>query len=254
MAFSTSEATEQVQSFFDEEYQVIAGQVIPSISDLPLDNTGKQIDLCMLFIDLRESTRIGKALKRETIAKMYKSFLWGISKIARENNGEPKSFNGDGVLIVFHGLSKEAHAVKAAMQMSYYITQILKPRIQNYIKNSIKLLDLDFSFGIGVDTGTILVVRGGIRGEGNNDLVWAGNATNQAVKLSALSKGNIDNKKPNIFISEGVYAALPDSLKVSKKNGLIIGNKMWVKKQQGILPPNLNSLIFYYTNYYIKLP
>jgi class 3 adenylate cyclase len=43
---------------------------------------------------------------------------------------------------------------------------------------------MDFNFGIGIDVGNILVVRAGIKGEDNSDLVWAGNATNISVKLN----------------------------------------------------------------------
>ena len=253
MSFTLKDATDQVASFFNETYTITSGQVIPTIADLPLGNSGREIELCVLFIDIRESTRIVKALKRETCAKMYKSFLWGISKIAREHGGETKSFNGDGVLIIFHGVNKEVHAVKAAMEMSFYIMHVLKPKIQSYIDKSTKLSDLDFDFGIGIDTGTVLVVRGGMKGEGNNDLVWAGNATNQAVKLSAFSKEKHDGtSKPKIFISENVYTSLSDSLKNNRSNiGIPIVTPIWKKQFTGLL--TLNSFTYYHTTYYIKL-
>ncbi len=236
MSLSKQELEKQADYFFNETYDIKTGYVIPTIGDLPLGNSGKEVELAILFIDLRESTRIVKALQRPTSAKMYKTFLWGVSKISREHGGEVRSFNGDGVLVMFAGAGKEESATKTALRLSYFVKEILKPRIQKYISNSIKLADVDLNFGIGVDCGTVLVVAGGIRGTDNNDLVWVGNATNMAVKLSSKSK---DYLKENfhVFISEAVYKALPQNLQFYKTiGGLPISTPIWVKKLGGLLP------------------
>ncbi len=68
---------------------------------------------------------------------------------------------------------------------------------------------MDFNFGIGIDTGKVLVVRGGIRGENNNDLVWVGNATNYAVKLTSIPDENY-----YVFITEDVYKYMAGSSKL----------------------------------------
>lgn len=164
----------------------------------------------MLFIDIRESTAIVDGFRRVTAAKMYKSFLWGVAKIARSNSGELRSFNGDGVLIAFNGDLKCTNAAKAALQMSWFVKNVLKPKLEKYFQNNNQLYDLDFDFDIGIDVGTILVVRGGIRGENNNDLVWVGNATNNAVKLSSLPDPGY-----HLFISEAAYSKLHNSSKLS---------------------------------------
>jgi class 3 adenylate cyclase len=62
----------------------------------------------------------------------------------------------------------------------------MAPKMKGLFSNNQQLAGMDFRVGIGVDVGTVLVVRGGIRGEDNSDLVWVGNATNIAVKLSEL--------------------------------------------------------------------
>ena len=81
------ELTETVNRFFNTKYSVASGKVIPSVTDLPLFiNTGRELELAMLFIDIRESTKIIDGFRRTTAAKMYKSFQWGVSKIARDNS------------------------------------------------------------------------------------------------------------------------------------------------------------------------
>lgn len=202
------EITREVDNFFRGDYEITEGRVIPDVADIPLGKNGKEVELAMLFIDIRESTKIVDGLRRVTAAKMYKSFLWGVAQIARMNGGELRSFNGDGVLMAFIGSTKRSNAVKAALQMSWFAQEVLKPKMESIFENNQQLRDLDFDFGIGIDVGKVLVVRGGIRGENNNDLVWVGNATNYAVKLSSLSKDNY-----RIYISEDVYKNMNESSK-----------------------------------------
>ena len=199
-----------VDDFFSGNYDVTDGRVIPDVADVPFGKNGKEIELAMLFIDIRESTKIVDGLRRITAARMYKSFLWGVAKIARLNDGELRSFNGDGVLVAFVGDNKRTNAVKAALQMSWFAKEILKPKLDAVFRDSQQLRGegIEFDFGIGIDVGKVLVVRGGIRGENNNDLVWVGNATNFAVKLSGLSEDEY-----HIYISEDVYKYMAKSSK-----------------------------------------
>ena len=208
-----------VSDFFSGEYTIVNTKQIPEAKDLAFGKSAKQVDLAILFIDMRESTKIMAAIRRTTAARIYKSFLWGISKIAKDNGGEVRSFNGDGVLVAFVGDRKCNHAVKAAMQMKYFCQVVLKPKTYAYLKDNVKLDTTLFDYGIGIDTGTILVVRGGIRGDNNNDLVWVGDATNMAVKLSGLSSDPY-----NIRVSKSVYSLLNDDRKVSG------GQNMWEER------------------------
>jgi len=212
------EIIKAVSDFFSGDYEIIEGRAIPDVADIQLGKNGREIELAMLFIDIKESTKIVDGLRRTTAARMYKSFLWGVAQIAKMNNGELRSFNGDGVLMAFIGKSKRTNATKAAMQMSWFAQKVLKPKLDTVFQNNRLLCDqeIEFDFGIGIDVGKVLVVRGGIRGGNNNDLVWVGNATNFAVKLSALSKDGY-----HIYISEDVYKKMKKSSKIGgnpKKN------------------------------------
>jgi len=101
------EIVDGVNDFFDGSYDVTEGRVIPDIGDIAFGKSGREIELAMLFIDIRKSTTIVDALRRTTAARMYKAFLWGVARIAIMNGGELRSFNGDGVLVAFSGDSKK---------------------------------------------------------------------------------------------------------------------------------------------------
>ncbi len=111
-------------------------------------------------------------------------------------------------MVVFAGTDRANNAVRAAMEMSWFIQDILKPKVDGYMKANRELSNIGLSFGIGVDMGTVLVVRGGFKGENNNDLVWVGNATNYAVKLSNVTSSNAGH----VRVMESVYKALNDNL------------------------------------------
>lgn len=194
------------ESFFEGEYEVTQGSVVPDVQDVAFGKVGRELQLAMLFIDVRESTKIVDAFRRTTAARMYKGFLFGVAKIAQQNGGELRSFNGDGVLMAFIGDNKRTNAAKAALQMAWFCKSVLKPRLKKYFENNQQASDLDFDFGIGIAQGPVLVVRGGIRGENNNDLVWVGNATNIAVKISGF--GSAPN---NVWITEDVYKHMEES-------------------------------------------
>ena len=195
---SKEEIIKGVEDFFNGDYSITSGYVIPGVDDIPLGKNGREIEV--------------DGLRRTTAAKMYKSFLWGVAQIARLNNGELRSFNGDGVLVVFIGKSKRTAAAKAALQMSWFAKKVLKPKLDTVFQNNQSLQNqrIEFDLGIGIDVGKVLVVRGGIRGENNNDLVWVGNATNYAVRLSELSKDGY-----TVYISEDVYKLMDRSSKFS---------------------------------------
>jgi len=215
MALTKADCEKAVAEFFSGKYAITDAEKIPSVENLTFGKNGKRIELAMLFIDIRESTEIVDASRRVTAARMYKSFLWGVTKIARENDGEVCSFNGDGVLVAFAGDGKRTSAAKAALQMRWFSSELLKPQMDLYFEDNTQLQSKEFDFGIGVDVGEVLVVRGGIRGDKNNDLVWVGNATNYAVKLSK------EGKQPyHVYISQRVYDQLNGSSKFSIKEGI----------------------------------
>src|SRR3989344_6679033 len=153
---SKDDLVKGVNDYFSGSYTITQGTVVPDVENIQLGKNGRELDLAMLFIDIRESTKIVDGSRRITAAKMYKSFLWGIAQIARANNGELRSFNGDGVLVAFIGDSKRTNAAKAALQMSWFCQKILKPKVESYFQNNNQLNGFDFDFGIGIDTGKVL--------------------------------------------------------------------------------------------------
>ena len=203
----------RVDSYMAGTYTTTRKQSVPNPQDIPLGNEAAELQAATLFIDVRQSSDITNAFRRQTAAKMMKAYFAGAVKIINANKGYVRSFNGDGMLAIFIGEQRSDNAVKAAMQLKWYVNHVLEPKFRRHFANNLTALgsSLSFSIGSGIDEGTIYAVRIGI--QGTNDVAWIGRCTNTSAKLS-----NIAN---SIAITEAVYKQLSNTRLFSN------GSYMW---------------------------
>lgn len=217
-----SDLEEMVSDYLEGNYETYDPEGVPKPEDIPLGNEAAKLEATALFIDIRQSSDITNVFRRQTAAKMVKGYFDGSVRIIRMNDGEVRSFNGDGMLALFVGGSRSTHAVKAAMQVDWFVGNILKPQIARYFENnqSASNQELDFNIGCGLDEGHILAVRVGIRG--TNDVAWVGRCTNMAAKLAS----NVSSSFHNVGITRAVYDRLNDSRKYDSS-----GTHMWSEEE-----------------------
>jgi len=190
-----------VQNVLDEQWERRQGQKVPDPEDLPLKNLAVELDATVLYADLAASTKMTKGYKDWFAAEVYKSYLYCAAKIIRARGGSITAYDGDRVMGVFIGSSKNTDAAKCGLQINYAAQKIVMAKIQaKYPKNTYVLKQR-----VGIDTSKLFIARTGIRG--SNDLVWVGNASNNAAKMAAL-----DPKYPT-YISAAVYNMLNESSK-----------------------------------------
>ena len=228
---------DKIKEIIDTKFEVTDITTVPDLDDkrLTFANTGLRFESTTLYIDMRGSTKILNKHNRTSVAKLHKAYFYIIVKIAKSLGGEVRSFNGDGMLVFFQGITKTtlSNAVKSAMQMKYMLTEneVVKKKLEKYSS---------IDFGIGIDDGKILCTKVGLAGTNNRDLVWIGNAVNKSVKI-----GDKLRSPKHIGISSLVYNNLNDEVKYhTKKDGSKVD--MWT---QGYFRYNENTEIYYYTNY-----
>ncbi|MFT6138734.1 MAG: class 3 adenylate cyclase [Salibacteraceae bacterium] len=234
-----NKATEIIDNPFD----VIDVTTVPNIDDsrLTFGNTGLRFESTVLYIDMRESTKLLNKHNRRTTAKLHMAYFHTIVTIANSLGGSVRSFNGDGMLVFFQGTTKDSlsKAVKSAMQMAYMLVSDdskVKKKLEKYSA---------LNFGIGLDHGKLLCTKAGKQGSNNRDLVWLGNAVNKSVKIGdKLSKPN------HIGISSHVYTNLNDDVKIHKytdSSGYEREVNMWQVEQHTY---NGVTEDYYYTSYH----
>lgn len=220
MAINKQELQRVVAEHLSGVYETYRPQGVPSPADIPLGNKAALIEATAVFSDIRQSSDIANAFRRQTAAKMLKAYFDGAVRIARANDGHVRSFNGDGMLTLFVGGSRSNNAVKAAMQTKWFIEEVLWPKFDSYFteKSAERGAPLKFSAGMGLDDGNIYAVRIGIRG--TNDVAWVGRCTNTAAKLS-----DVLQRPRNIAVTSAVYQRLDAERKLSE------GRNMWSAEQ-----------------------
>jgi len=190
-----------VQNVLDEQWERRQGKEIPDPEDLPLKNLAVELEATVLYADLAASTKMTKGYKDWFAADVYKSYLYCAAKIIRARDGIITAYDGDRVMGVFIGESKNTNAAKCGLQINYAAQKSVMAKIQAKYPTSTFALKQR----VGIDTSKLFVARTGIRG--SNDLVWVGNASNNAAKMAAL-----DPKYPT-YISAAVYNMLNESSK-----------------------------------------
>lgn len=215
-----SDIEEKIAGYLDGDYDRTKMQSVPFPEDIPLGNKAVELQAATLFIDVRQSSDITNAFRRQTAAKMMKAYFDGAVRIVNKNDGSVRSFNGDGMLAIFIGDSRTNHAAKAAMNIKWFVNDLLKPAFKQYFSNNKTAIGsaLDFSVGEGLDEGTIFAVKVGIKG--TNDVAWIGRCTNTSAKLS-----NIATSPKSIAITRAVYERLNDDRKYSD------GTHMWTDEE-----------------------
>jgi class 3 adenylate cyclase len=215
MATNKAELQTMVANYMAGTYETVQTASVPAPEDVPLGNKAKVLTATALFIDIRQSSDITNTFRRQTAAKMLKSYFDGAVRIIRHNGGDVRSFNGDGMLALFVGKSQRNDAVRAAMQVKWFVRHVLAPKFNDFFdRDAARGQRLDFAIGCGIDYGDIYAVKVGIRG--TNDVAWVGRCTNTAAKLA-----NVLRTPRNVGVTRAVYKALNKDRKYSK------GKLMW---------------------------
>lgn len=201
---------------------------LPLTNNLPDSNKIYQGKASILFVDMRESTKLPEKFNTSQLVKIYRSYIRTVVQAIRYSGGVVRDFMGDGVLAVFidneEGTSEDK-AVRAARYITTAIDKLLNPALDQTIKHRI-------SCGIGIHTGDISLSKVGMKGKEQLDdaenefgIAWIGNSTNLACKFS----GAVGNGA--IFVSPSTYSALSDidgkqnwqEIEISKGSNILKG-------------------------------
>lgn len=201
----------QVKDTFRLPWEVQATSNVPAPTDLRLNaNHAKDLETAtILYADLDGSTAMVDGYKWQFSAEIYKTFLRCASQVIRSEGGTITAYDGDRVMAIFTGDSKNTNAVRAAMKINYAVTNIIQPSLDTQYPNT----GFQISHVVGVDTSQMRAARIGVHGD--NDIVWVGRAANYAAKLTSLSGATT-------WITKAVFDAMNESVKKSSD-----GTPMW---------------------------
>ena len=206
------ELSAEVKKTFAAAWSFRKGTVVPKSADLTLGNEGVDLDATVLYADLAESTNLVDTHFPQFAAEIYKTYLYCAARIIRSEGGEITAYDGDRVMAVYLGGTKNTAAARTALKINYAVLHIINPALGGaYPKAKYRIKHV-----VGVDRSSLHAARTGVRGD--NDIVWVGSAANHAAKLTTLAPTHSSN------ITEAVYNGMLAPAKFSSK-----GEAIWQK-------------------------
>lgn len=224
------ELTNEVNKIFKTEWVIRDGTKVPEPEDIKLGNEGVKIQATVLYADLDGSTNLVDSKKPTFAAEIYKTYLYCAAKIIKYEGGTITAYDGDRIMAIFIGGSKNTTAVRTALKIKYAVSEIINPEIKKVYSSS----DYKIKQVVGIDSSQLIAARTGVRG--SNDIVWVGRSANYAAKLSSYDASH------STRITKQVYSNLAEEAKYSD------GKNMWE-----VDPSPLNNETIYRTNYQWKI-
>lgn len=226
------ELKSEVATIFQERWEIREGTVVPESEALALGNEGVKLNATVLYADLAASTNMVETHKHHFSAEVYKAYLHCAAKLVRTEGGAITAYDGDRIMGVFIGDTKNTNAVRCSLKLNGVVRNIINPALRaQYPGTKFVVRQL-----VGIDTSELWVARTGVRGA--NDLVWVGRAANYAAKLTTL-----DATYPT-WITKAVYSVMNETVKVSSD-----GRQMWEARSW----KPMNNITIYRSNWYRNL-
>jgi class 3 adenylate cyclase len=201
--------TEKVKSYANSLWaEIPKGRVVPTPENQNLThgNTGVNVDVTVLYADIKDSTKMVDELPPTRSAEYYKAYLECGARVIKENNGTITAYDGDRIMAIFIGDSQVVDAVNTALQLNWVVRNIVNPIFSDMYGESHR----ELSHTIGIDKGEILATKAGVRLD--NDIVWIGAPANYAAKLNSFE--GLDPEY-QIRITSQALSCIPSSIFVN---------------------------------------
>ncbi|WP_435206986.1 adenylate/guanylate cyclase domain-containing protein [Micromonospora sp. bgisy143] len=197
---------ESVRQHVENACIIVNTDDIPERDQVKLAAEAVQVEATALSIDIRQFSGLTNAFGRQVVVRMLRAFFEGSVRIVEGSSGTVADFNGDGMIVLFAGADRTERAFRAASQIRWFLTEVLRPRFAKYFESDqfLKARIEEFDAGCGLDDGLVLIGRVG--SEGFNDIAWVGRCVNTAAKACKLA----GSSKPIIATHE-VYERLDTS-------------------------------------------
>jgi class 3 adenylate cyclase len=223
----------EVAKILRENWETRDGEVVPEPDDLKLGNDSVNLDATVLYADMSGSTALVDTHKAHFAAEVYKCYMVCTSRIIKSEGGAVTAYDGDRIMAVFIGGSKNTTAARCALKINWAVKNIVNPAIKKQYGDKAYQMD----HVIGIDASSLFVCRIGVRND--NDLVWVGRAANYAAKLTTMNTGY------PVYITGSVF----DRLKDDSKYGGDPRRLMWEERQW----TNMSNMRIYRSSWWWSL-
>jgi class 3 adenylate cyclase len=150
-----NDLTGVVSDILKTQWESRDGRVVPDAEDIQLGNDAVKLDGTVLYADLADSTGLVKQKSAPYAAEVYKCYLHCASKIIEHYEGVITAFDGDRVMAVYIGDSKNSNAARSALAINHAVTKIINPQIEQQYPGQGYVVRQS----VGIDTALSLLPR-----------------------------------------------------------------------------------------------
>jgi adenylate cyclase len=172
-------------------------QVLQSNQD-DLPQSGRELDVTVLFADIRDFTKMSAALSGQDVVKLLNEVHEHLVKCIFETGGTLDKYIGDGVMAYFGApmgqLRHADQAVECALKMRRAISELNAIRVARG--------DEPLRIGIGIHSGAAVV--GDVGAQFRREFTVIGDTVNTASRIESLTKKH----RVDILLSEDVRSRL----------------------------------------------
>ena len=119
----------EVKSILDTSWQVREGQRVPEAEGVKLGNDAVKLAGTVLYADIAESTAMVNDFANWFAADIYKAFLLSACRIIRGEGGVITAFDGDRVMAVYIGNTKNTAAARTGLKINFAVSEIINDEI-----------------------------------------------------------------------------------------------------------------------------
>lgn len=156
---------------------------IPFEQEISKKKKVKNLQCSILFVDIRNSTKMQDENGKKNMVKIYKMFARLVTRAIEDNKGKVMQIVGDGMLCIFANKDKNSgqHAIDTVKSINTYIEESYNPNVESLWK---------IKCGFGVCSGHVLMTRIGTRGKNKCcQMAFPSSVTNYASKYCGHAKG-----------------------------------------------------------------
>jgi class 3 adenylate cyclase/CHASE2 domain-containing sensor protein len=161
---------------------------------------GESKDISIMFLDIRDFTRLSRREKAENIVQFLNFYFGAVTGIIQKHNGFVNKFIGDGILAFF--AIKEDAIVNAIEASQEIISETERMKNEKAFEGFIG--DWVVNIGIGIHYGTVIV--GNVGSEKKMDFTIVGEHVNIASRIEGLTK----QANANLLVSDEAYTLVKD--------------------------------------------
>ena len=201
-----AEVKEQLDDQSDLGVQITRVTDVPAKGPVNKGVWHQILNVTAVFADLKRSTELNAEEGPLDAAHAYTYFIRAMAIILDRFDAKYVDIHGDGIFGLFSTEDSRYLAAACAITMRTELERSIAPQFKEDTT-----VDWELKAGVGIDYGTLLVRRLGLRGTKQNE-VWAGKPVNIAAKLSSLAKPNA------VAVSDRVFKQYEDASKLRRRS------------------------------------